>query len=318
MAPPSPYSQSNFSSIEEIEMKPSRKVNTTTYGSPENNSRRFVSPPSYEAPEAKTPDPNVSATTYGNIPRINDQAVYGQTKPTAEQAAGVFQRRSQNTIYQPGAGSSENPPAGQYHPNPFPNPYSAPYRPPVVPKLQTNTDGLTDSQLDSIGLENQKANGVGHDKLGNPRAEDQTNIDPRQQSPAKIPNDRGRSGSSGVFRTNTGSNRMIDAQRMMNEDYDPALGPSSVREDRQSPQAGGKVQMEGKEELEDWMRSIGARIQGPRVLPKGSKPLPIRKNLMSSYIGPTKEQPFQLTKDAPKSSSLRKTLKMLGTEKLVK
>src|SRR6266699_7164282 len=88
-------------------MKGIRKYNQTTYGSPENNRRRFVSPPSYEAPEAKTPDFGLPGQITGDGRQSTTpprDIVYGQTLPTPAEAAGT----------------SPNPLAGQYQPNPTP------------------------------------------------------------------------------------------------------------------------------------------------------------------------------------------------------
>src|SRR5438093_13369249 len=85
------------------------KVQTTTYLSPENDSRNIV---------------------------------YGQVLPTSEEAAGQaspLQTQSENTktLY-PGAGTSTNPPTGSYPPNPSPmqGPGDRPDRPVAMPKLQ--------------------------------------------------------------------------------------------------------------------------------------------------------------------------------------
>src|SRR5438093_798336 len=151
-------------------MKPNKRVNSTSYGSPENNSGRGIyNPPVfYGTPEAKTPDPNVSATTYGNIPTINEQSTYGMSRPTADQAAGIDPiSQADKTDY-----SSWTQQGGQPQ-SPYNTDTAA-----VMPKLQVQGDPA-------------EVYGVGHDKIGSPRAEDQTNIDPRQQSSAKIPNPRG-------------------------------------------------------------------------------------------------------------------------------
>src|SRR2546427_13295436 len=84
------------------------KVRTTTYLSPENDSRNIV---------------------------------YGQVLPTSEEAAGQtspLQTQSQNTKTQEGAGTSTNPSAGSYPPNPSPmqGPGDRQDRPLAMPKLQ--------------------------------------------------------------------------------------------------------------------------------------------------------------------------------------
>ena len=205
------------------------KIRTSTYGSPENNVAQQGSPtqeptaanpnrtisgdqvrmeedvalsqvPDYSVPEPKTPDPNVSATTYGNIPfgqRINDTATYGMSKPTAEQAAG--------------AGSRENFASGTYPPNPSIDPL--PGVSAVMPKLQVQgkpaqayairtKPGLTQTVIDSK-WDNQE---IGLGSVARPSAEEYGLSDPQsgRNPPARIPNDRGKSGSSEVFRTNVG------------------------------------------------------------------------------------------------------------------
>lgn len=132
----------------------------TTYGSPENNrpEARYKLPPIYDTPEPNTPDPNVSATTYGNI--VNDTAVFGSSKPTAEQAAGAT---GQDEIARlagvdtnklgadsgtvtiesgEGAGKSDNFPSGTYPVNPTPmqGPGDNPATGAVMPKLQVSGD----------------------------------------------------------------------------------------------------------------------------------------------------------------------------------
>ena len=107
------------------------------------------------------------------------------------------------------------------------------------------------------------------------------------QPPAKIPNPRGASGSSGVY-TTPSRNRMQQAQDDMlsEEEYDPSLGPSSVgfdgsknEDNQQNPDFGGQVvDEENKDEWDERLNAIANRIQGLR------KSLPIRKNLMANYI----------------------------------
>src|SRR3989442_15921162 len=119
-------------------MKGIRKYNQTTYGSPENNRRRFVSPPSYEAPEAKTPDFGLPGQVYSDGRQSTTpprDIVYGQTLPTPAEAAG--------TSPNPLAGQyPPNPLAGQYPPNPTPmqgagdNPGTGA----VMPNLQVQAD----------------------------------------------------------------------------------------------------------------------------------------------------------------------------------
>src|SRR6266571_1243760 len=140
-------------------------------------------------PQAKTPDPNVSATTYGNIPKGLD-VVYGQTKPTAEQAAG--------------AGTRRNFPSGTYPANPTPmqGPGDNRATQAVMPKIQVQGNPRT-----TYGI---KTDSDFYDTPVGAKARDQTNVNPRQNPPisqnppAKIPNSRGASGSSEVFRTTVG------------------------------------------------------------------------------------------------------------------
>ena len=109
----------------------------------------------YPVPEANTPDPNASSTTYGNIPHgeekpqvqdtseqdrvsrlagvavgdkftqasVNEQAVYGMSIPSSSQAA---------------AGSTTNYPSGTYPANPTPmqGPGDNPNTQYVSPKVQ--------------------------------------------------------------------------------------------------------------------------------------------------------------------------------------
>src|SRR5713101_7120531 len=113
----------------------------------------------YPVPEAKTPDPNASATTYGNIPHgtesendqdtseqdrvarltgvavgdkftqasVNEQATYGMSIPSSSQAA---------------AGSTANYPSGTYPANPTPmqGPGDKPSTQAVMPKVQVEGD----------------------------------------------------------------------------------------------------------------------------------------------------------------------------------
>src|SRR5437867_6931722 len=233
------------------------KIRTLTYGSPENNVAQQGSPtqeptaanpnrtisgdqarmeedvalsqvPDYSVPEPKTPDPNVSATTYGNIPfgqRINDTATYGMSKPTAEQAAG--------------AGSRENFASGTYPPNPSIDPL--PGVSAVMPKLQVQGNtaqayairtkpGLTQTAIDSK-WDNQE---IGLGSVARPSAEEYGLSDPQsgRNPPARIPNDRGKSGSSEVFRTTVG------------EVYDPTKHYEIADIENQNPLAGGQVQTE--------------------------------------------------------------------------
>jgi hypothetical protein len=113
----------------------------------------------YPVPEAGTPDPNASATTYGNIPpgdekpqvqdtseqdrvarlagvavgdkftqaSVNEQATYGMSIPSSSQAA---------------AGSTTNYPSGTYPANPTPmqGPGDKPSTQAVMPKVQVQGD----------------------------------------------------------------------------------------------------------------------------------------------------------------------------------
>src|SRR3989441_6086765 len=113
----------------------------------------------YPTPEANTPDPNASSTTYGNIPHgkekeskqdtsdqdrvarlagvavgdkftqasVNEQAVYGMSIPSSSQAA---------------AGSTTNYPSGTYPANPTPmqGPGDKPSTQAVMPKVQVQGD----------------------------------------------------------------------------------------------------------------------------------------------------------------------------------
>jgi hypothetical protein len=135
------------------------KFPQTTYGSPENSQHPYTQTPDYSTPEANTPDPNVSSLTYGNIPPgevkppvqdtsaqdrltqlagvavgdkftqapVNEQATYGMPIPSSSQAA---------------AGTSTNPPTGQYPPNPTPmqGPGDNQNTGAVMPKLQVTGD----------------------------------------------------------------------------------------------------------------------------------------------------------------------------------
>jgi len=160
--------------------------------------------PDYGPQEADTPDPNVSGTTYGNIPTgsINDSSVYGQVKPTAEQAA---------------AGSRDNFPSGTYPANPTPmqGPGDNPATRAVMPKLQVQGDpqeaygvrsvtrpGASRTVIDDK-WDNQE---IGLGNVARPSAAEYGLNDPQsgRNPPARIPNSRGRSGSSEVFRTQTG------------------------------------------------------------------------------------------------------------------
>jgi len=147
---------------ERTEMKGINKYNRTSYGSPENNRRRFVSPPSYEAPEAKTPDFGLPGQITGDGRQSTTpprDIVYGQTLPTPAEAAGT----------------SPNPLAGQYPPNPTPmqgagdNPGAGA----VMPKLQ-----VQGNISDAYGT-SQSHPGMDRTAMGDKRR-DQTNIDPRQ------------------------------------------------------------------------------------------------------------------------------------------
>ena len=158
-------------------------------------------------PEAKTPDPNVSATTYGNIPKGLD-VVYGQTKPTAEQAAG--------------AGKRQNFPSGTYPANPTPmqGPGDNRATQAVMPKIQVQGNphqayglisgapdraskpGVTHTVVDSK-WDNQE---IGLGNVARPSSAEYGLNDPQsgRNPPARIPNSRGASGSSEVFRTQEG------------------------------------------------------------------------------------------------------------------
>ena len=143
-------------------MKGIRKYNQTTYGSPENNRRRFVSPPSYEAPEAKTPDFGLPGQVYSDGRQSTTpprDIVYGQTLPTAAEAAGT----------------SPNPLAGQYPPNPTPMQGAGDYPSTgaVMPKFQ-----VQGNVSDAYGTSRSQS-GMDRTAIGDKRR-DQTDIDPRQ------------------------------------------------------------------------------------------------------------------------------------------